>query len=90
MIQQESGNALEVGGVEQATMDAFSTRTRGQIDPQLRAEAAEYERQHGRPPSARTLWEWRQHIARSTRKAKPADPPAGPQRLAAWEQHPGT
>ena len=87
MVQQESGNAFEAGGVEQATMDAFSVRTRGQIDPELRAEAAEYERLHGRPPSARTLWEWRQHIARSTRKAKQPDPPAGPERLAAWEQH---
>ena len=87
MVQQETGNAFEVGGVEQATMDAFSVRTRGQIDPELRAEAAEYERLHGRPPSARTLWEWRQHIARSTRKAKQPDPPAGPERLAAWEQH---
>jgi hypothetical protein len=87
LVQQESGNALEVGGVEQATMDAFAVRTRGQIDPQLRAEAAEYERRHGRPPSARTLWEWRQHIARSTRKAKQPDPPTGPERLAAWEQH---
>jgi AAA domain/TrwC relaxase len=87
MIQQESGNAFEVGGVEQATMDAFSVRTRGQINPELRAEAAEYERLHGRAPSARTLWEWRQHIARSTRKAKQPDPPTGPERLAAWEQH---
>ncbi|HEV3291226.1 MAG TPA: AAA family ATPase, partial [Streptosporangiaceae bacterium] len=87
LVQQESGNAFEVGGVEQATMDAFSTRTRGQIDPELRAEAAEYERLHGRPPSARTLWEWRQHIARSTRKAKQPDPPTGPERLAAWEHH---
>ena len=87
MVQQESGNAFEVGGVEQATMDAFSSRTRGQIDRQLRAEAAEYEQVHGRPPSARTLWEWRQHIARSTRKAKRPDPPTGPERLAAWERH---
>ena len=87
MVQQETGNAFEVGGVEQATMDAFSARTRRQIDPELRAEAAEYERLHGRPPSARTLWEWRQHIARSTRKAKQPDPPTGPERLAAWEQH---
>jgi hypothetical protein len=87
MVQQESGNAFEVGGVEQATMDAFSVRTRGQIDPELRAEAAEYERLHGRPPTARTLWEWRQHIARSTRKAKQPDPPTGLERLAAWEQH---
>ena len=87
LVQQESGNAFEVGGVQQATMDAFSVRTRGQIDPELRAEAAEYERLHGRAPSARTLWEWRQHIARSTRKAKQSDPPTGPERLAAWEQH---
>lgn len=87
MIQQETGNAFEVGGVQQATMDAFSVRTGRQIDPELRAEAAEYERQYGRPPSARTLWEWRQHIARSTRKAKQPDPPTGPERLAAWEQH---
>jgi hypothetical protein len=87
LVQQETGNAFEVGGVQQATMDAFSVRTRGQIDPELRAEAADYERLHGRPPSARTLWEWRQHIARSTRKAKQPDPPTGTERLAAWEQH---
>jgi AAA domain/TrwC relaxase len=87
LVQQESGNAFEVGGVQQATMDAFSVRTRGQIDPELRVEAAEYERLYGRPPSARTLWEWRQHIARSTRKTKQPDPPTGPERLAAWERH---
>jgi conjugative relaxase-like TrwC/TraI family protein len=89
VVQQESGNAFEAGGVSQETMDAFSQRTRGtgQIDDQLKAEAAEYQRKYGRAPSARTLWEWRQHIARSTRKAKQPDPPTGPERLAAWEQH---
>ena len=71
LAQQEDGNAFEVGGVEQATMDAFSQRTRGQIDPRAAAEEAEYKRLYGREPSARTRWEWRQHLARSTRKAKP-------------------
>ena len=87
LAQQEDGNAFEVGGVEQATMDAFSQRTRGQIDPRAAAEEAEYRRLYGREPSARTRWEWRQHLARSTRKAKQHDPPAGPERLAAWEEH---
>ena len=87
LAQQEDGNAFEVGGVEQATMDAFSQRTRGQIDPKAAAEEAEYKRLYGREPSARTRWEWRQHLARSTRKAKPDDPPAGAERLAAWEEH---
>ena len=87
LAQQEDGNAFEVGGVEQATMDAFSQRTRGQIDPRAAAEEAEYKRLYGREPSARTRWEWRQHLARSTRKAKPDDPPAGAERLAAWEEH---
>ena len=86
LAQQEDGNAFEVGGVEQATMDAFSQRTRGQIDPRAAAEEAEYKRLYGREPSARTRWEWRQHLARSTRKAKPDDPPAGAERLAAWEE----
>ena len=86
LAQQEDGNAFEVGGVEQATMDAFSQRTRGQIDPKAAAEEAEYKRLYGREPSARTRWEWRQHLARSTRKAKPHDPPAGPERLARWEE----
>ena len=71
LAQQDDGNAFEVGGVEQATMDAFSTRTRGQIDPKAAAEEAEYKRLYGREPSARTRWEWRQPLARSTRKAKP-------------------
>ena len=86
LAQQEDGNAFEVGGVEQATMDAFSQRTRGQIDPKAAAEEAEYKRLYGREPSARTRWEWRQHLARATRKAKPDDPPAGAERLAAWEE----
>lgn len=86
LVQQEDGNAFEAGGVEQATMDAFSQRTRGQIDPAFAAEEAAYKRQHGREPSARTRWEWRQHLARSTRKAKQDDPPAGPERLAKWEE----
>ena len=86
LAQQDDGNAFEVGGVEQATMDAFSQRTRGQIDPRAAAEEAEYKRLYGREPSARTRWEWRQHLARSTRKAKPDDPPAGAERLAAWEE----
>ena len=86
LAQQEDGNAFEVGGVEQATMDAFSQRTRGQIDPRAAAEEAEYKRLYGREPSARTRWEWRQHLARSTRKAKPDDPPVGAERLAAWEE----
>jgi conjugative relaxase-like TrwC/TraI family protein len=77
LTQQEDGNAFEVGGVEQATMDAFSQRTRGQIDPRAAAEEAEYKRLYGREPSARTRWEWRQHLARSTRNAKSDDPPAG-------------
>lgn len=68
-------------------MDAFSQRTRGQIDPRAAAEEAEYKRLYGREPSARTRWEWRQHLARSTRKAKQDDPPAGPERLAKWEEH---
>jgi conjugative relaxase-like TrwC/TraI family protein len=85
--QQEDGNAFEVGGVDQATMDAFSTRTRGQIDPAFAAEEAAYKREHGKEPSARQRWEWRQHLARSTRKAKQKDAPAGAERLAAWEEH---
>ena len=86
LAQQDDGNAFEIGGVEQATMDAFSQRTRGQIDPRAAAEEAEYMRLYGREPSARTRWEWRQHLARSTRNAKPDDPPAGPERLARWEE----
>jgi conjugative relaxase-like TrwC/TraI family protein len=80
LTQQQDGNAFEVGGVEQATMDAFSTRTRGQIDPRAAAGEAEYKRLHGREPSARTRWEWRQHLARATRQAKQAlcSPKLGP------------
>ena len=86
VVLQDDGNAFEAGGVIQATMDAFSQRTRGQIDPEFAREEAEYRRLYGREPSARTRWEWRQHLARSTRKAKQKDPPAGAQRLAQWEE----
>ncbi len=86
LAKQDDGNAFEAAGIEQATMDAFSQRTRGQIDPAFAAEEAAYKREHGREPSARTKWEWRQHLARSTRKAKQHDPPAGAARLAQWEE----
>lgn len=85
LVQREDGNGLEVGGVSQATMEAFSSR-RTTITPALAALVAEYEAVHGHAPSRRALWSMRQHVTLKTRRAKPESAPDPAAQLHAWEE----
>jgi hypothetical protein len=69
MVPRADGNGCEIGGVSQEVMDQFSSR-RVAITPEVDEMAAEYQRQHGKPPSQRTLWLMRQHVGQNTRRTK--------------------
>jgi hypothetical protein len=69
LVKREDGNGAEVGGVTQATMQAFSSR-RAAITPAIQRLADEYTATHGRPPSRRALWSLRQWATLETRKSK--------------------
>ena len=69
LVPREDGNGFEIGGVDQAVMDAFSSR-RAQITPEVARMAEEYRQRYGREPSRRTLWAMAQAATLETRKAK--------------------
>ena len=69
LVPREDGNGFEVGGVDQAVKDAFSSR-RAQITPEVARMAEEYRQRYGREPSRRTLWAMAQAATLETRKAK--------------------
>ena len=69
LVPRADGNGFEVGGVDQAVMDAFSSR-RAQITPEVARMAEEYRQRYGREPSQRTLWAMAQEATLATRKAK--------------------
>jgi conjugative relaxase-like TrwC/TraI family protein len=95
MVPRPDGNGAEVGGVSQAVMDLFSSRSRA-LTPELKALIGQYQKTHGKPPSKRTIWLLGQQAAQNTRRTKAearrtvagqtgtAEPTAA-QRLAAWE-----
>jgi conjugative relaxase-like TrwC/TraI family protein len=96
MVPREDGNGCEVGGVDPAVMQRFSSRSVS-IGPELAQLAAGYERLHGKPPSRRTLWLLHQQAGQNTRRTKAeARRTVGGQvgmkelslaeRLAAWEE----
>ena len=92
LVPREDGNGFEIGGVDQAVMDAFSSR-RAQITPEVARMAEEYRQRYGREPSQRTLWAMAQAATLATRKAKSrgrSDRSGQPDRTAgdeldAWE-----
>lgn len=61
--------AWEIAGVPQELMDAFSSRTRDieQVKDRL---VADYEAKHGRQPSPKLLWQFRQQATLETRPPK--------------------
>ncbi|MGH3194260.1 MAG: MobF family relaxase, partial [Streptosporangiaceae bacterium] len=96
MTDRADGNGAEIGGVSQQVMDQFSSRARA-IDGTLRTWVDQYTRQHGNPPSRRTVYLMGQQIAKDTRRPKAeARRIAGGQvtshvvsdeeRLKAWEE----
>ncbi len=69
LVPRADGNGFEIGGVDQAVMDTFSSR-RAQITPEVRRMAEEYRQRYVREPSQRTLWAMAQEATLASRKAK--------------------
>lgn len=69
MVPRADGNGCEVGGVDQAVMDQFSSRSVA-VTGELARLAGEYERVHGHPPSPRTLWLLHQQALQNTKRPK--------------------
>lgn len=65
-----SNFGCEIKGISRKIIECFSSR-RESINAQVRAGAAEFESEHGRPPSQRELEEIHERAFLSTRKGKP-------------------
>ncbi|MDQ2811516.1 MAG: relaxase domain-containing protein, partial [Actinomycetota bacterium] len=78
LVQRADGNGADVGGITEATADAFSIRT-AKIEAKLAGVLTEYEQEHGHAPSRRELFALRKQVTLDTRKAKAAGAPAEPQ-----------
>jgi conjugative relaxase-like TrwC/TraI family protein len=85
LVKREDGNGVEVGGVTQATMRAFSSR-RTAITPAIARLVEEYRATHGREPSRRALWSLRQWATLQTRKSKHEVQRTAAEDLAAWAE----
>jgi len=95
MVPRPDGNGAEVGGVSQDVMDLFSARAVA-VTGELDKLSAQYEANHGKPPSRHTLWLLHQQAGQNTRRTKSearrtiagrtgVSEPTEAQRLAAWE-----
>ncbi|MEU8494702.1 MULTISPECIES: MobF family relaxase [Pseudonocardia] len=79
--ERPDGHAREIAGVDQALMDAASTRT-GQVDARIAALVEEFRSRTGRAPSAAAMHRIARMAVLDTRAPKSAD--AGPQALRRW------
>ena len=74
MVKQEDGNGFDIGGIEQATMAAYSKRS-ADVDAKKRELIAQYERDHGgRAPDRAALYKLRKKATVKTREAKEHPP----------------
>jgi conjugative relaxase-like TrwC/TraI family protein len=73
LVKREDGNGFEIGGVEQATMDAFSARA-AKIEAELADLLIEYKEIYGHAPDRRTLYRLRKRVTLETRAAKQKAP----------------
>lgn len=82
------GNGLEIDGVEQALIDAHSSR-RAEVTEAMRELVAAYEAQHGRSPSAQALFRMGQFVTKDSKAPKPklSQAPTRAELLAMWEDH---
>ncbi|MFI6802984.1 MobF family relaxase [Streptosporangium canum] len=87
------GNGFEIVGVSQAQIDTFSSRRVDVLEGTergegLKARIAQYEKDHGRPPSARTLFAMAQHATKATKRGKEKGDavPSREEELRAWQQ----
>ena len=81
MVKQEDGNGFDIGGIEQATMAAYSKRS-ADVDAEKRELIAQYEQDHGgRAPDRAALYKLRKKATvrdpRSERAPAGADGRAG-------------
>ena len=74
LVKQEDGNGFDIGGIEQATMAAYSKRS-ADVDAKKRELIAQYERDHGgRAPDRAALYKLRKKATVETRDAKEHPP----------------
>jgi conjugative relaxase-like TrwC/TraI family protein len=69
LVKREDGNGFEVGGVDQDTMAAYSSRA-AKIEEELAEKLLEYRQIYGRAPDRTTLYKLRKRVTLETRKAK--------------------
>ncbi|MFE7201455.1 MobF family relaxase [Pseudonocardia alni] len=79
--ERVDGHAREIAGIDQALMDAASTRTE-QVDARVAALVEEFRLRTGRAPSAAAMHRIARMAVLDTRAPKSAD--AGPQALRRW------
>ena len=82
-VLREDGLAIEVGGISDAAVDEFSTRSK-ELRDRARELEAEYVRDHGRAPGKQARWAIKQRAALETRDSKDHNPPPAGQQVAAW------
>jgi conjugative relaxase-like TrwC/TraI family protein len=69
LVKREDGNGFEVGGIDQETIAAYSSRA-AQIEEQLAGLLLEYRQLYGRAPDRAALYKLRKRVTLETRKAK--------------------
>ena len=69
LVKRPDGNGWEIGGIDQKTMDAFSSRS-AVIAAKLAERIAEYTEMFGHPPNRQALFKLRKRVTVETRAAK--------------------
>jgi conjugative relaxase-like TrwC/TraI family protein len=69
LVKREDGNGFEVGGIDQETIAAYSSRA-AQIEERLAGLLLEYRQLYGRAPDRAALYRLRKRVTLETRKAK--------------------
>lgn len=82
-VLREDGAALEVGGISDAAVDEFSTRSK-ELRDRARELEADYVREHGHAPGKHARWAIKQRAALETRASKDHNPPPPGEQVAAW------
>ena len=70
LVKREDGNGFEVGGVDQDTMAAYSSRA-AKIEAELEEKLLDYRQIWGREPDRAALYKLRKQVTLETRPAKP-------------------
>jgi len=69
LVKREDGNGFEVGGVDQDTIAAYSSRA-AKIEQELAELLLEYRQIYGRDPDRRALYKLRKQVTLDTRERK--------------------